>query len=691
MGSCELNIDILDYTNKNLQDLISCIKNALNLKPNVSLFNEKCLLSWVSWNKHVNISNLEVELTRNSLNCMYGIEKLNLINSFIKVVPIIAPNQENTLNMMNSDSIIVDNVNGMIINHLRKENRKVMNHFMEFKDSFLFYYTNKRNAETESYYLPVGAVLRQYPETPMQMHCQVAIYKAVNGPSLGCLMRTSCALLNNKIISDRTKDFLTKLFYQTNDLFNTIYDLGSKYGMVHNDLHLGNILVDMDSNDNNLIVIDYGRMYFHHWMHKRQHDGVRPMEVDKYARQQFFRMDDTYTKGDPDEEHTYVDVALLNRFVKQPVTIDKKYVHFITDHITLSANMYLFFLCTYKDFQGDVPRQICTWIKIRTLLDPIMIFEPILQPGSPATFANCVTALMQRNIILKFPNEAILIDNYKKLKEMLQKDLQTLYDKKNNQDYANILNAINEKIILYKFVENIAEGLFLFAIFLKKALGLNDSGLRTLSVDLKRIKIFHTHFQCKLSNDALVLVFQYLIQNLSETSRICQALNAKTGGRDLGPRFPQIDVGNTRSGFPGKNTTGALIKNPEYLMGNVATEYNPGSIYLMNNGTTSSLPENEIFDLVFDLKAPNAFQEIVDEMNNKAPETDLTQKLDKQSIMMNTDLLYRQKGSGHRQRIKLKKNGRCYKVRKNKNKEYVIIGGKHVDLNTIRGKYVRLP
>lgn len=654
-----------------------------HLAPKINLpddpFAKKGLLSWLFWLVHkLQKVDGKLNLTNNSANCYFAIETLKNTGNgqeedlFFKIVPV-------QTGVKKLDSIIVDNVNGMIINMLRKiasnnqEMQKTLGHYMTFRDSFLFYYNNKLNT------IPVSNILSMYPPSSQEMtQCQVAVYEAIDGPSLMTLVKTSCRLVNtdsyklSKIV-DATKHLLLNIFKQANDILKSIYSMGSTYGMVHNDLHLGNILIDKHNN-NNVVIIDYGRMFFQTYMPKQQ--DVIDATVNSIVQEQFYRMEPLY---DLSIKKRYEDAALLNFYVKGPMTYEGKYITFITDYITFALNMYIFFLVTYKDFNGDgdlqqyrtdpsqfcylLSYQSCIWNEVRKILNQVVEFKVVGQ-----SFSEIATKMAARDITIVFPEKATLIQNYYKVCNTLKSELALFHeiiDGPGTDDHTMLLKAYaQEKQTIYQLIEHIAEGLFLFANILmycdgeKHNLLTYNPNTKTYSVELKRCKIFHTHFQCRLNNSSLVDVFKKMAPDMdvTQTSKIWKKLN---GGKNGGIK---------------KRKVGGFTKNDTVFLPACSKEK-----------TQQYLPD------LFTEACKTPFCGLLENRDEYRPPYDTNDEVYEANPELTPVHIPRNipQSGGIKQPsyVKMKKTGKVHKVYVIGKKKYINLKGQKVFLETIRGKY----
>lgn len=236
----------------------------------------------------------------NSANSIYSIVDVKDKNNkdtkiFVKLADI------NT----GDDNIILDNINGRILRYIHDINEDkghmvVQSSTMEYAYSFLaeIMYNSEKLQEHEFYgkwemdniymwplnyitqfknegYCPFNpnfTVLRgaedfdEYPDTKTFM---ASVFSTIRGPSISHILSSN----------DETK-VMNDLIPLLPKFFQAFRYLGMKYGMMHNDLHAGNVLLDEDTDT--LKLIDYGRMTFP--LDVVDESAIRKIETDENAR-----------------------------------------------------------------------------------------------------------------------------------------------------------------------------------------------------------------------------------------------------------------------------------------------------------------------------------------------------------------------------------------------------------------------
>lgn len=156
-----------------------------------------------------------------------------------------------------ADDLVIDILNTRLINKLLTGNIK--SSFMVYIESFMTYIDETTNTFNLSKYQT--KILEKPDHTPLDLlavKCMVVenitfnnVHENLSVDSLFKVIKSHNPLNKLQIFS--------MLNLQLNMLFKHLKIVGELYGFVHNDCHLGNIL--MNSN-NQLVLIDMGRVYF---------------------------------------------------------------------------------------------------------------------------------------------------------------------------------------------------------------------------------------------------------------------------------------------------------------------------------------------------------------------------------------------------------------------------------------------
>jgi hypothetical protein len=172
-------------------------------------------------------------LTVNSANCkftyMNAIKGGTSIPLFVKLTSVGS----------HADNPVIDNVNAQILRSIAKGS-PAEKHIMDFFDSFLTYHPVSRS----QWSVPEHDNMTRWPQRAQPAYARASLMSTIMGLSVSKVQKP---MLNDVV-------FAFVAFFM-----NVIVDLGVHYGMVHNDLHLGNLFYEPKTKT--IVMIDYGRMY----------------------------------------------------------------------------------------------------------------------------------------------------------------------------------------------------------------------------------------------------------------------------------------------------------------------------------------------------------------------------------------------------------------------------------------------
>ncbi len=293
----------------------------------------------------------------NSANCSYTILPIELhehpgyaYNLFVKSV--------NYPLHPNNDHIIIDNINGWILNKMAT-NYDCSKYFMQYIDSLLSYKFVDGNShywkleeltdftnEKSPFYIPqskINAIKTSSIKRKQALFykpCYLSISNAINGVSLVNIMESM-------LTPNKKHALATKVIEKMPGLCDAILNLGLELGMLHNDLHFGNILFDIPSED--LVCIDYGRMHFQKFVDE---GSLTNKPLHAFVYREAFKHD----LVDEDIQPTYeLVMKKYHKYMKSTILKDSKYPMCIADFITLTMNMYIFFLVTQQECLNNTP------------------------------------------------------------------------------------------------------------------------------------------------------------------------------------------------------------------------------------------------------------------------------------------------------------------------------------------------
>jgi serine/threonine protein kinase len=156
--------------------------------------------------------------------------------------------------------------------------------------------------------------------------------EAINNP-------TSLQIIFKEGFENQTDDNLSRMgiaLGATTELYEFIKYIGMKYGFMHNDLHMGNILFNPDTN--RLVLIDFGRASF-----KMLIDRIEST-INNFGMNEFYKLsyDKLFRNVNIDY---YVDLYGNKQLYKHHISIgtEGKYFGVIYDLITYTMNIYVYY------------------------------------------------------------------------------------------------------------------------------------------------------------------------------------------------------------------------------------------------------------------------------------------------------------------------------------------------------------
>jgi len=160
------------------------------------------------------------------------------------------------MDLKNSDSIIMDDINGYIMNMIVAESPNLKPYFMEYVDSGVSFITK----DDSKFDLKSIMMASEGPVTD-----DVLLSKMTKAVEKSVIMKVtfSKAVDAPKNLADvilNQEKPLPTIMKEVSKLLAAIQILGTKYGFAHNDAHPYNIL--FDGKTGNLVLIDYGRSIF---------------------------------------------------------------------------------------------------------------------------------------------------------------------------------------------------------------------------------------------------------------------------------------------------------------------------------------------------------------------------------------------------------------------------------------------
>lgn len=294
-------------------------------------------------------------LQSNSGNCNFTLatvttkEKQNEI-IFIKVVD---KNTQDPYSDTSNDLLLLDVIVSFTFDYIFK-NDITFKHYSKFiptlKYSFPSYtriledysmiwnYNDLINYNSDESISPYSINAIENPnETDYNNECFMVVYEAINKPT------TISILLSNFILNKTAinKNKLLSYFSKTCDLYDFIKDIGLKYGFMHNDLHLSNILYDQTLDK--LLLIDYGRSSFAKFI-KESNDEINKFTYTEYVKLCYNQV---IGKIQPDNNEILKYIFDNFSYYKTRYSIignNDNYFGVIYDLITFTMNLYIYLI-----------------------------------------------------------------------------------------------------------------------------------------------------------------------------------------------------------------------------------------------------------------------------------------------------------------------------------------------------------
>lgn len=201
---------------------------------NISIYLKNWLLLIFSQYKKINYT---PKLSGNSANAKFT--EVEVINQNDEIERLFMKFQLSE----NVDNMVIDNINGYIINEIFKSNN---NNFMTYIDS------SKIDLIKDGNEIDFNILKNPYDNNNTFGGYRCSIHKLIETP-LSLEDRIYDAISYKDIDTD------LKLIEK---LFSEIKYLGNNYGFTHNDAHIGNILYTNKNREEKYVLIDYGRVFF---------------------------------------------------------------------------------------------------------------------------------------------------------------------------------------------------------------------------------------------------------------------------------------------------------------------------------------------------------------------------------------------------------------------------------------------
>ena len=283
----------------------------------VGLYNAWPVLFTLEWKSFENL----YRFVQNSANCAFSFMQITAQDNskhklFMKMVPL-RKVMDATI-----DNPIIDNVNGQIIQNLcrhRTVGSVIRPHVMMYISSFnalvekgvdrkVRQWMIKSIADVDSQLCPFNDNFN--PKAFLPEACMCSVFEAIDGEPLDRVLQ-------------KGETAIYKVLRRLPKFADAMRLLGTEYGMLHNDLHSGNVFVDNPTG--NLILIDYGRITF-------SEEAIGPEKIVDLLRNEKYR--NFWYNND-----SYMHMTSKNSQCLKYSHTDKLYFTHIFDIITLYANM----------------------------------------------------------------------------------------------------------------------------------------------------------------------------------------------------------------------------------------------------------------------------------------------------------------------------------------------------------------
>jgi hypothetical protein len=272
------------------------------------------------------------ELNRNSANCMFFIQDVidrldfnKQKKHFVKLVEY----------QSKYDDVLVDNINGFILS-LDSDVQVHKKHFLNYVDSFLSIKSEKKwalsklndGSPNKSFMsLVQSKIPSKLPKGYKLAH--ISVFQVINGISMDDILYKK----NRRSFNDHNQftKFHLKVIREMYKSFRALETLGQTIGLVHNDLHFGNVFFDM--NEHVVKFIDYGRM------HIAKYEEQDTNYLNNFIKREVMRNCHP-TKHDATTYKVYMEDF---PFFKSPMcTSSSSYIGYFSDLITFVGNFYVY-------------------------------------------------------------------------------------------------------------------------------------------------------------------------------------------------------------------------------------------------------------------------------------------------------------------------------------------------------------
>lgn len=357
------DLDIIDEFNDKVKALIRSDISVTTFRDTLvknSFFLSSLITQLLQFDKYTPTNNNGL-LQSNSVNCKFTLSSVRFKGEdkdtqlFIKVVDYFSQQLPKS-----SDLLIFDIAAAIIFELLLTlpENTKYRHLIPVYKGSFLsftranwnyneIYYTNPLSPYNKDNIVSGGS--------PYYKNQSILLMtEAINNP-------ISAGNILSKVYSSQTQqniELLAHLISKAHELYDFIKYIGLKYGFMHNDLHMNNVI--MDCLTGNLVMIDFGRASFYKYI-KYNDEAVNSNIINDFLKLDYDLVIPSFKIND-DSSRLYKNKNLFNYNIS--IGDDDNYFGIIYDLITYSLNIYIYMIYFVKNFTTEYQAFTTNFYKI---------------------------------------------------------------------------------------------------------------------------------------------------------------------------------------------------------------------------------------------------------------------------------------------------------------------------------------
>ena len=451
----EANINKTCYNCRGELNDMCALYLAQILRDNTNITYDNLPLDWKQCTYLINL------MIKYSINLCYGKTlKGNSANALMTIINTIDITKNITNNShipmiikvqidRRADDILIDAVNGQILEWIiqqqpQQQQQILRPNIMEYISSFRCYI--QKNNNNKKYELDLTI---KYIEILRQKLNNTDLNKSYK--SYKCFVAKA---IKHKTMHTMIKDKLLRgKLHKLIPFVNNLLYLGEKYGFVHNDCHLGNILFDEDQNT--FVLIDFGRVYFYI---SPNTFGLPTDICNEILKNEKKKLDENYGNNSSvygtdlfshqmeciKNEEKNRNSVYINPYISNKIQDNKSYFYYI-------KNMILFDISTMV---MNILQNLSENNKLVTLLSILNLTE-------------CISIINNNN------NTKIIINNT----IIIQKKIENKENKENKEDKENKKDKVDKENKKDKVKSIFLLGIYIFTIFIEfliKEFGVNS-------------------------------------------------------------------------------------------------------------------------------------------------------------------------------------------------------------------------